>query len=117
MREGFRIALGGVAAKPWRARDAEAVLTGATPDRETFRQAAEAALRRAIQLDPQYGSAHNNLAVIYLTQTPPQIELARWHYQKALAAGQPRNEDLEKLFNPSDPPVLPPASQTVKAFG
>ena len=42
-----RIALGGVAAKPWRARDAEAVLTGANPDRETFRQAAEAALADA----------------------------------------------------------------------
>ncbi len=42
-----RIALGGVAAKPWRARPAEAMLTGARPDRTAFRRAAEAALADA----------------------------------------------------------------------
>ena len=42
-----RVALGGVALKPWRARAAEAVLAGATPDAATFRQAAEAALADA----------------------------------------------------------------------
>jgi xanthine dehydrogenase YagS FAD-binding subunit len=41
-----RIALGGVAAKPWRAREAEKLLTG-TPDAENFRCAAEAALADA----------------------------------------------------------------------
>jgi Flp pilus assembly protein TadD len=75
---------------------------GVTLSQKGQRTAAEAALRKAIQLDPQYGSAHNNLAVIYLTQNPPQIELARWHYQKALAAGQPRNEDLEKMLDQAD---------------
>ena len=42
-----RIALGGVAMKPWRARAAEAVLVGAAPDRAAFRRAAEAALADA----------------------------------------------------------------------
>lgn len=42
-----RIALGGVAAKPWRARAAEATLTGAAPDRAAFARAAEAALAGA----------------------------------------------------------------------
>jgi xanthine dehydrogenase YagS FAD-binding subunit len=42
-----RIALGGVALKPWRARAAEAALAGATPDPTTFRHAAEAALADA----------------------------------------------------------------------
>jgi xanthine dehydrogenase YagS FAD-binding subunit len=42
-----RIALGGVAAKPWRARAAEEVLTGAEPDDAIFRRAAEAALADA----------------------------------------------------------------------
>jgi xanthine dehydrogenase YagS FAD-binding subunit len=42
-----RIALGGVAAKPWRARAAEAVLAGASPDQAAFRRAAEAALADA----------------------------------------------------------------------
>lgn len=60
------------------------------------RKPAEAALRHAIQLAPNYAPAHNNLAVIYLSQTPPLAELARWHYQKALEAGQERIPDLEK---------------------
>jgi xanthine dehydrogenase YagS FAD-binding subunit len=42
-----RIALGGVALKPWRARSAEAVLVGAQPDGAAFRRAAEAALADA----------------------------------------------------------------------
>jgi xanthine dehydrogenase YagS FAD-binding subunit len=42
-----RIALGGVAAKPWRARAAEEVLAGARPDETAFRRAAEAALADA----------------------------------------------------------------------
>jgi xanthine dehydrogenase YagS FAD-binding subunit len=42
-----RIALGGVAAKPWRAREAEKLLAGAAPDAESFRRAAEAALGEA----------------------------------------------------------------------
>jgi xanthine dehydrogenase YagS FAD-binding subunit len=42
-----RIALGGVALKPWRARAAEEMLAGARPDRAAFRGAAEAALADA----------------------------------------------------------------------
>jgi len=72
---------------------------GVTLSQKGQRGPAETALRKAIQIDASYGSAHNNLAVIYATQTPPLIELARWHYQKALAAGHPKNEDLEKLLS------------------
>jgi xanthine dehydrogenase YagS FAD-binding subunit len=43
-----RIALGGVALKPWRARAAEAELAGARPDPAIFRRAAEAALADAV---------------------------------------------------------------------
>jgi xanthine dehydrogenase YagS FAD-binding subunit len=42
-----RIALGGVATKPWRSAAAEAVLRGASADEKTFAAAAEAALRDA----------------------------------------------------------------------
>jgi len=42
-----RLALGGVAAKPWRARAAEAALAGARANSEGFRGAAEAALAEA----------------------------------------------------------------------
>jgi xanthine dehydrogenase YagS FAD-binding subunit len=43
-----RLALGGVALKPWRARAAEATLAGAQPDRDVFRNAAEMALMDAM---------------------------------------------------------------------
>ncbi|HWB61348.1 MAG TPA: xanthine dehydrogenase family protein subunit M [Chthoniobacteraceae bacterium] len=42
-----RIALGGVAHKPWRAKEAEAKLRGVAPDEKIFREAAEAALASA----------------------------------------------------------------------
>jgi len=42
-----RLALGGVAMKPWRARDAELILAGARADATLFRRAAEAALAAA----------------------------------------------------------------------
>lgn len=42
-----RLALGGVAAKPWRARSAEAVLAGSTPGPDAFRHAAQVALADA----------------------------------------------------------------------
>jgi Tfp pilus assembly protein PilF len=71
---------------------------GLTLSEKGLRGPAEAALRKAIQIEPGYGSAHNNLAVIYLTQQPPAIELARWHYQRALASGFGRNPELEKML-------------------
>ena len=42
-----RLALGGVAAKPWRARAAEQILVGASPGPDVFRRAAAAALAEA----------------------------------------------------------------------
>jgi tetratricopeptide (TPR) repeat protein len=63
-----------------------------------LRAQAEAAFRKAIQLQPGYANAHNNLAFVYATQKPPSLALARWHYQKALAAGHPKNPELEKLL-------------------
>jgi xanthine dehydrogenase YagS FAD-binding subunit len=42
-----RVALGGVAMRPWRAREAELILAGARPDAALFRRAAEAALAEA----------------------------------------------------------------------
>jgi Tfp pilus assembly protein PilF len=63
-----------------------------------MRHAAETAFRKAILLNPNYAGAQNNLAVFYLTQQPPSVELARWHYDKAIAAGFPHNPEMEKLL-------------------
>ncbi|QEN87099.1 xanthine dehydrogenase family protein subunit M [Labrys sp. KNU-23] len=45
--EAARLALGGVAAKPWRPSEAEAILVGAAPDEAAFQRAAQAALAEA----------------------------------------------------------------------
>jgi cytochrome c-type biogenesis protein CcmH/NrfG len=78
---------------------------GVTLSHKGLRVQAETALRKALQLDTSYAPAHNNLAVIYLSQNPPMAQLARWHYQKALDAGQPRNAELEKSLAEKGAPV------------
>ncbi|WP_234735804.1 FAD binding domain-containing protein [Tellurirhabdus bombi] len=45
--QNARLALGGVAHKPWRSSEAEALLNGNSPTEETFRKAAEAVVRDA----------------------------------------------------------------------
>lgn len=71
---------------------------GLTLIQQGSRGPAETALRKAIQLRPGWGDAHYELAVVYATQKPPFMELAQWHYQKAIGGGTPRNLNLEKLI-------------------
>lgn len=83
---------------------------GLTLSQKGMRNAAESAFRKAIELNPNYTGAHYNLAVAYLTQKPPSIELGRFHYQKAIDAGMQRNEEVERLLNrtsASDAPRTP----------
>jgi Flp pilus assembly protein TadD len=69
------------------------------------RKPAETAFRKSLEIDPKYAPAHENLAVIYLTQTPTAPALARWHYQKALEAGEERKPEIEKLLAEKGAPV------------
>jgi xanthine dehydrogenase YagS FAD-binding subunit len=78
-----RIALGGVALKPWRAREAEQILTGIRADAPVFRRAAEAALADA---KPSGDNAY-------------KIELARRVVARALA--------LATAGTPEQMPALP----------
>ena len=73
-----RLALGGVAAKPWRVREAEKILIGATPNAASFGQVASAAL---VEATPSGDNAY-------------KIELARRIIVRALmlaAAGTPKS--------------------------
>ncbi len=79
---------------------------GVTLSHQGLRVPAETALRRAVQFAPEYAAAHNNLAVIYARQQPPLLQLARWHYEKARAAGQPPNPDLETILNGNGAPSV-----------
>lgn len=78
---------------------------GAALAQKGLRSQAETAFRKAVQIDPKYADAHKNLAVIYLSQQPPMPALAKWHYQKALDAGMPRNPDVEKMLADKGAPM------------
>ena len=58
--------------------------------------AAEAELQRAIELNPGYGIAHFNLALMYLERKPPAMELAKRHYSKAVELGLEKDEIVER---------------------
>ena len=79
-----RLALGGVAHKPWRDTRAEAALAGQAANEAVFRQAADIVLRDA------RGFGHNNF----------KIELARRAIVRALtqaARGTPQSQSNKKI--------------------
>jgi xanthine dehydrogenase YagS FAD-binding subunit len=79
-----RVALGGVAHKPWRIPDAERSLKGQRPDRKVFAEVADAILRGAS------GFAHNSF----------KIELARRAIVRTLeqaAAGTPQSQSVKVI--------------------
>ena len=63
-----------------------------------LRPAAETAFRKSLAADPSYADAHYNLAFVYAEEKPPSLELARWHYQRALDLGHGKSQALEKLL-------------------
>jgi xanthine dehydrogenase YagS FAD-binding subunit len=65
-----RVALGGVATKPWRSHDAEQALTGAPANADTFRAAAEAVLKSAKAL--RYNAFKIELAKMALVRALTQ---------------------------------------------
>lgn len=58
--------------------------------------AAQTELLRAIELNPEYAVAHFNLALLYLDQKPPALELAKRHYDRALKLGLAKDEIVER---------------------
>ena len=72
---------------------------GSTLNNLGQQKAAETALRKAVQIQPGNSNSHYNLAVVYATQKPPFLALAKFHYDKAVKAGHKRNTELEKSIN------------------
>lgn len=68
-----------------------------------LRGPAETALRKALELNPNYGVAHHNLAVVYASQQPPFVELAKYHYNKSRDLGQPADPTIEKMLSKPRP--------------
>jgi Flp pilus assembly protein TadD len=69
---------------------------GVTVGKKGWYLGAEAELRKAVELDPNYAEAHFNLAIFYLQRDPPAVELARRHYNQALDLGAKPDPLLEK---------------------
>jgi tetratricopeptide (TPR) repeat protein len=72
---------------------------GITASQKGWQEAAEKEMLEAIANNPEYADAHFNLAVVYSTAQPPAKELARRHYQKALALGAQPDPTLDKLLH------------------
>ena len=71
---------------------------GITASQKGWQEAAEKEMLEAIAENPEYADAHFNLAVVYSTSQPPAKELARRHYEKALALGAEPDPTLDKLL-------------------
>ncbi len=56
-------------------------------------------LLRSIALDPDYGQAHLDLALVYLQQNPPALDLARASYEKAKCLGCSPDSKIEGRLN------------------
>jgi Flp pilus assembly protein TadD len=82
-----------------RARNYLGVVIG----RKGWIDGAQSELRRAVELDPSYSDAHYNLAVFYLEEKPPAIELARRHYFRAVELGAEKDAALEKVLKSGAP--------------
>ncbi len=72
---------------------------GITASQKGWQEAAEKEMLEALANNPEYADAHFNLAVIYSTSQPPARELARRHYEKALALGSQPDPALDKLLH------------------
>ena len=71
---------------------------GITAAGKGWQEAAQKELETATTIDPTYADAHFNLAVVFATQTPPNMENARKYYARARELGAEADSDMEKLI-------------------
>ena len=55
-------------------------------------------LKQVLMLDPRYGDAHFNLAILYIEAPQPQILQAREHYQQAQQNGSQPTPEMDRLL-------------------
>lgn len=63
---------------------------------------AEKAFTHAVSIDPEYGDAHFNLAVLYATREEPDPTAAEKHYFRALHLGVPRDASMEDFLKEAE---------------
>jgi tetratricopeptide (TPR) repeat protein len=65
------------------------------------------ALQRAVELDPEYVTAMTNLALLLASDREPDLEFARFYYEKALALGGARQPFLDEVLGLDGPAGAP----------
>jgi tetratricopeptide (TPR) repeat protein len=78
---------------------------GCAESQKGWQEVAEKEFRKAIEIDPNFGDAHFNLALVYATSKPPSLELARREYNRALELGIARDPRLEGLLQAASSPA------------
>lgn len=68
---------------------------GVISSRKGWVSRAERAFTNAVSIDPDYGDAHFNLAVLHATKDDPNPKEAEKHYFRALHLGVPRDASIE----------------------
>ncbi len=67
---------------------------------------AEREFKAALAIDPEYGEAYFNLAVLYVTWDPPKWDDARKNYREAVKKGVPADPNLEKILEAGGGPAV-----------
>jgi tetratricopeptide (TPR) repeat protein len=68
---------------------------GVISSRKGWVERAEKAFTSAVSIDPEYGDAHFNLAVLHATKNEPNPQESEKHYFRALHLGVPRDASIE----------------------
>ena len=68
---------------------------GVISTRKGWVDRAERAFTSAVSINPDYGDAHFNLAVLFATKNEPNPQEAEKHYFRALHLGVPRDASIE----------------------
>jgi len=71
---------------------------GVISTRKGWVSRAQRAFTSAVSIDPKYGDAHFNLAVLHATKDQPDAKAAEKHYFKALHLGVPRDSTIENFL-------------------
>lgn len=75
---------------------------GVISTRKGWADRAERAFTSAVTIDPEYGDAHFNLALLYATKDEPNPQEAEKHYFRALHLGVPRDAMIEGFLKESE---------------
>lgn len=83
---------------------------GVISSQKGFINRAEGAFSEAVKLDPEFGDAHFNLAVVYATREKPDPNRAAEHYNRAVLLGVPRDQAIESYLDAAVKAVAPTVS-------